>query len=80
MAHYFIDDQWNLIKGSAVGGSNIEARRKYQDQYFPGQGAKSPTVLQEQVSPKTPSSGSNQYRQFGFGVANRLTDIDSKGV
>ena len=35
------------------------------------------TVLQEQVSPRSPSSGSNQYRQLGFGVANRLTDSQS---
>ena len=35
------------------------------------------TVLQQQVSPRTPSSGSNQYRQLGFGLANPLTDSQS---
>jgi len=37
MAHYFIDDQWNLIKGSLSVDQISKLAKEYQDQYFPGQ-------------------------------------------
>jgi hypothetical protein len=55
MTHYFIDDQWNLIKGPMSVDEISKLANEYQHQYFPAKSAKSLTVLQEQVSPRSPS-------------------------
>jgi hypothetical protein len=39
MTHYFIDDQWNLIKGPMSVDEISKLANEYLDQYFP---AKSP--------------------------------------
>jgi len=36
MTHYFIDDQWNLIKGPLSVDEISKLANEYQDKYFPG--------------------------------------------
>ena len=36
MTQYFIDDQWNLIKGPLSVNEISKLANEYQDKYFPG--------------------------------------------
>lgn len=55
MTHYFIDDQWNLIKSPLSVDEISKLANEYQDKYFPGQ---KPTVsIQVTNSPQFHGAG-----------------------
>jgi hypothetical protein len=75
MTHYFIDDQWNLIKGPMSVEEISMLANEYQDQYFPG---RKPTVsIQVTNSPQFHGVGCYEPAVKRIWLAERVTEFEN---
>ena len=75
MTHYFIDDQWNLIKGPLSVDEISKLANEYQDKYFPGQ---KPTVsIQVTNSPQFQGVGCYEPATKKIWLAERVTEFEN---
>ena len=75
MTHYFIDDQWNLIKGPLSVDEISMLANEYQGKYFPGQ---KPTVsIQVTNSPQFHGAGCYEPSAKKIWLAERVTEFEN---
>jgi hypothetical protein len=75
MTHYFIDDQWNLIKGPLSVDEISKLANEYQDKYFAGQ--KLTVSIQVTDSPQFHGAGCYEPAAKKIWLAERVTQFEN---